>query len=295
MLGCVALITTDPKFSVDRQTAWRMSRSQRRYGGSSACSFAEWSASLIRYINLEELDNYERIRRIVEEVNTLAGSPIVFMEYLEYPKDSIGAQASCSTDTGRPEVHFYPGSLSLINACHEVLHLKCEYLKYPRTRVTFDLTADLPIEQWAVYDGITEIVSLVEHRVIYPQMEALGFDPWKDVEQRMQHDDFFGGLQKMRDLAADGGINASGHMNLMARSARLLLELRNAELRSRFLRDKNWFAQDFRTARKIVDVLKRAGLTQNACRRAMVRALDLAEIPRDSYNITMGPANTQVA
>lgn len=241
-----------------------------------------------RQITIREIPECERIQDLAGEIEAFAQHPVLFLEYDEKPEHLAGAQAACDTDSGYPIVYFSPGSVTAINACHELLHLKCEYLGYPRPCRTFEVTPDLTIEQWAVHDGITEISSFVEHRVIYPQMEELGFDPYADVARVVMKQGFFESLAEMRKLAQLGAINASGHMNLMTQSARFLLEVRDAGLRKRLLQEKEWFAEDFRKASKIARILSRAGLTPYSCRRAMVQAFDVAEIPKDTYDITMG-------
>ena len=72
------------------------------------------------------------------------------------------------------------------------------------------------------------------------------------------------------------------------RSARLLLETRTAALRKRLLKEKHWFDDDFRKASRIVKILRRAGLTPFACRRAMIKAFNIVDIQQDAYIIQMG-------
>ena len=203
----------------------------------------------------------------------------------EGTEDMINAEAACTTDGGLPQVIFSPNGLSEVNACHELLHLKCEYEGYPRHRLRF---VPQSVEEWAISDGVTEIVSLVEHRVIYPKMEKLGFDPHEEFERKVVGN-LLRRLVELQELAETGQMNASGSMNLMVWTARTLVETRTLKVRKRFLRETGWFREEFSRGSRVARGVKNSGLGPHACKNAIVSSLDILGIRRDAYDITVGP------
>lgn len=122
-----------------------------------------------------------KVDPLIEDVEKLFGRPVVFAMM----DDLLHAEAMGAVDVnGAPFVGMMPHGCREITIVHELLHLECEAHGFPRTRSELG-TAKLPPAK--VSNLIGEWFSIVEHQIIYPKMEMLGYDPSGDMELKFRN------------------------------------------------------------------------------------------------------------
>lgn len=123
----------------------------------------------------------EKIFPLITSIEGAFARPVVFAMV----DDLLHAEAYGGLDdNGTPLVCMMPHGCREITIVHELLHLECEAQGFPRTRSQGG-TAKLPPEK--VSNLIGEWFSIIEHQIIYPKMENLGYDPSEDIESKARN------------------------------------------------------------------------------------------------------------
>ena len=167
---------------------------------------------------------------LVEEIEEKYKSRILLIR-----DPNLRAHAACRiSDNGVPELHVKRGTT--YDIAHELAHLRCRARGYPSTRTLIE--AINPMTSTAC----TEIQSVVEHQIIYPELIELGFDPHEDVCNSVL-------AVGMTTLAPLPNI---GHVDLATSYLRVEMETNSPEIISALDRRYKKYGPAFRsTARKM--------------------------------------------
>jgi hypothetical protein len=96
---------------------------------------------------------------------------------------AMPAEGQAEILNGIPIVRFTAAGRRPDNILHELLHLDCEIDGYPRS-VTVSGTGKLSLDD--VQDLGSNWTSFLEHRIIYGRMKDLGFDPYVDLDRKIE-------------------------------------------------------------------------------------------------------------
>jgi hypothetical protein len=129
-------------------------------------------------IDRSKLKLAKKIDPLIASIEELFGRSVVFTMIDDHSYAEAFAEV---LSDGTPLIGMTSAGYREITIVHELLHLECEALGFPRTR-TVGKTATLP--QNTVSHMISEWFSTVEHQVIYPKMEKLGYNPSGDIDSK---------------------------------------------------------------------------------------------------------------
>lgn len=198
-----------------------------------------------------------------------------------YKTTNPQAYEECGFEGKEPTVGLRdPDGLDLYNIAHGLCHLRCRIRGYPAS-----MTMHAAKDGQLVSDTCSDLQSLIEHQIIYPELEALGYQPKRETEtiviNTFQTEKL---TKKVRERRAV-------RMALPIVYARVQLEVPAGETANEV---EQWFLQTERQTRnlgrKIVSKIRNADLSDW---RGYVQAFDdcmqLLGIPAPDYGWTWEP------
>lgn len=209
-----------------------------------------------------ELD--DRVRSRAQDLASRAGRAI----QLRPQKDFLALEGA-RLEGGVPVIVLRdPEGMNAYNLAHGLLHLECEVSGYPRTLTRQDAQAPDLLSQI-----LGELSSLVEHRVIYPRLAELGFDPAREIEEIVRQML----LPKLKDPATIEAMPEwPRKMWLILKCARVRLEIaKDSDVfltADKLLREQ--YPVEWREALRIVSTIRSIDLsTPEAARKVLLACL----------------------
>lgn len=154
-----------------------------------------------------------------------------------------------------------------ITLCHELLHLELLKDGYP---VFEKVSPEYRFFPFVVDEAINTICSIIQHKIIYPKMILLGYDPYTSLVEKA--DTQF--LQDMNDqtLPHMAQYIVDADMQLRIHYLRLLCEIPNADVTRHLGRQLTMLSpQGLQLARETADVINNARVESPAAALATTR------------------------
>lgn len=132
-------------------------------------------------MNIFGLKPSKKLQGLISELGKLYGKAVVFRNNEDLPKvEKVGPKplGACRVEYGVPVVyiHLQKGLNEEIIA-HELLHLKLGKEGFPRTRY--------PEGTLEAIAG-SELLSIIEHRLIYIELSRIGFNPYESFKENVE-------------------------------------------------------------------------------------------------------------
>lgn len=221
-----------------------------------------------------------KIDPLIASIEESLGRPVVFAMIDDH--SYAEAFANVQSD-GTPLIGLTSAGCREITIVHELLHLECEALGFPRTR-TLGKTAKLP--QNTVSHMISEWFSTVEHRVIYPKMEKLGYNPSGDIDSKAR----IGFLSRIQNNLGEFLYNNPNRdilfVDLVTQSTRVLTEGRRPLRKELNKTMKEVFPKELELSNHLTDQIKAVdNWTPQEVKRVAEYCLEAIGIPRDGIYI----------
>jgi hypothetical protein len=164
---------------------------------------------------------------------------------LDPATEQLDADAACTVENATPVVCVK--TLSHYNIAHELCHLRYRAKGFPST-----ITLDTARDTWFVSLVCRELLSIVEHVLIYPELLELGFDPHADVSSSVRNSPF----GQVGPFPVD--VESA---QLVAVYVRVLLESSDEALKTHIRkRYKAHARREMLKARKLIKIIQKAEL-----------------------------------
>jgi hypothetical protein len=197
-----------------------------------------------------------------------------------YKTTNPNAYEECGIENHVPSIGLRdPDGIDLYNIAHGLFHLRCRIRGFPKTITKFSAN-----DQFLVLNASSDLQSLIEHQIIYPELEGAGFQPRSETEQivlnTFKPDKFTKKIRKRPEVRCQ----------LALIYARVLLEVPSGETASKA---EAWFAsvekEARRIGRKIVSKIRNADLTSpEGYKKVFDECAALLGIPAKDYGWTSG-------
>jgi len=225
---------------------------------------------------IEQLSLPAELVQLVKEIEYKVGNNIEIIV-----EDEARYKAAQEILDGKPIIKFLR-EIREIDVCHELLHMRLEIRGYPRS-VT--LSDSPPFDKVLVTNNLIEFQSMIEHQIIYPEMENYGYDPYSDCEQtvvnsmlpQLQNKQYLSGLPP-HDL----------YCGLAQTITRVLLETKNPEIKKRVRRlVANEYVKPWKASRDIELMIRDqiGKWTPERCENVLINVMDRLGIKRSSYKL----------
>ncbi len=210
------------------------------------------------------------LREMAEMIARWSGHAIHF-----YKTTNPNAYEECGFENHIPSVGLRdPEGLNPYNVAHGLCHLRCRLRGYP-TSVTTPQAED----QFLVSNTCSDLQSLIEHRIIYPELEIMGFDPKNETETILK-------AFKPEHFNKEARRRPEIRRQLPLIYARIVLEIRAGSASSKA---ETWFLQTDRearrTGRKIVSLIRNGDLSNaKGYMKVFDECMALLDIPPEAYS-----------
>lgn len=221
---------------------------------------------------------------VVAEVESITGKKIMLRRIPRDPQFSYSAACGIRDD-GVPEIVFTSDEyVDEINFCHELLHLTLQVRGYPRTKT---LSGAGGFDAYGVGTVLSDVGSLIEHDIIYEQMAKFGFDPWGDLERKVEN--FMFPLEKyVARCKTEYNSPAAFRVGPSLHLARAFLEVQSRSLKKELTKVcKKKLQKSFRVGRTIANTIRNdQDKTPESCEKVLAKIMALLEFPRECYLVT---------
>lgn len=234
----------------------------------------------MKTIDIESLNLPTKLTALIKEIEGQSKHPISFRV-----AEDLNLRGAATFEDDVPCVYLrVPTGLYHITICHELLHLQCWLDDFPITRTIAEC---LTYDYGAISDALSDIGSIIEHKVIYPKMLRLSYDPYVDFDQTVRID-LLPRLEDEDYLYLGGIPLPEEYLCLVLKISRALLETSSLALRER-VRElaQAKFPQALIVAERIVALIDGAGArTPQTCKKVLVDAVQILGIPKETYEIS---------
>jgi len=221
------------------------------------------------------------LQKLISQIESDCGEEVVFRR--DIAENHEGASDIIN---GIPTVFLSPAGMCPITICHELLHIKCKIQNFPRPKT---IHASGEFTKSIIKNTTLEIAAMIEHKKIYPEMLAFGFDPYKELENKTWQD-LIPNIKVHNPKNPHEIVNERiiGHHLLYFRNImRPLSELDSPELHKEIKKNaKIKCPLALAKAEKIASLIKsHKKWDQKTYTKVLAESINIAGIPKGTYSI----------